>query len=406
MNGARTTFMRKGYLLTALAAAVLLAASSGTAWAQTATIDSLTLNAPKVDEGGRATAMLTFTLAASSTSVLAADNVEAQFGFVADDTAVGVSNARQTQATNDSFNGLTTALVTRRSVQTTAVPANGKRTFNVSYSFDLQQDLDAEDGKFKLMAGLVIPSVTNPANKTSDAMYIIDDDETQVYTLSLPTANRGVIQEEAAATIVTLTANPGRTSAATVPNFAVVLRADTLADYTYAAPTGGILATALVANPAGSKEDTPAGTILAKNDKNRENDTISLELLTGTIGNSRELAEPLVIPVVDQHVLPAAGAITAVAMDKVSGGARVTEVEEGGDAVYLTVTVDSGTGATATTDEALTVAIQADPAQAGDYRLTSTTPLTVAEGTGKRSTAAEIKLEALSDAMSAPKISC
>ena len=34
MNGARTTYMRKGYLLTALTAAVLLAASSGTAWAQ------------------------------------------------------------------------------------------------------------------------------------------------------------------------------------------------------------------------------------------------------------------------------------------------------------------------------------------------------------------------------------
>ena len=37
MNGARTTFMRKGYWLTALAAAVLLAASPGTALAQTAT---------------------------------------------------------------------------------------------------------------------------------------------------------------------------------------------------------------------------------------------------------------------------------------------------------------------------------------------------------------------------------
>ena len=34
MNGARTIFRRKGYLLTALAAAVLLAASSGTALAQ------------------------------------------------------------------------------------------------------------------------------------------------------------------------------------------------------------------------------------------------------------------------------------------------------------------------------------------------------------------------------------
>ncbi len=35
MNVARSTFVRRGYLLTALAVAVLLAASSGTAWAQT-----------------------------------------------------------------------------------------------------------------------------------------------------------------------------------------------------------------------------------------------------------------------------------------------------------------------------------------------------------------------------------
>ena len=34
MNGSRSISMRKGYLLTALAAAVLLAASSGTAYAQ------------------------------------------------------------------------------------------------------------------------------------------------------------------------------------------------------------------------------------------------------------------------------------------------------------------------------------------------------------------------------------
>ena len=34
MNGVRSTYMRKGYLLTALAAAVLLAASPGTASAQ------------------------------------------------------------------------------------------------------------------------------------------------------------------------------------------------------------------------------------------------------------------------------------------------------------------------------------------------------------------------------------
>ena len=37
MNVERATFVRRGYLVTALAVAVLLAASSGTAWAQTTT---------------------------------------------------------------------------------------------------------------------------------------------------------------------------------------------------------------------------------------------------------------------------------------------------------------------------------------------------------------------------------
>ena len=40
MNGARSTFMRKGYWLTAFAAAVLLAASPGTASAQSATFST------------------------------------------------------------------------------------------------------------------------------------------------------------------------------------------------------------------------------------------------------------------------------------------------------------------------------------------------------------------------------
>ena len=54
MNGARSTFMRKGYWLTALAAIVLLAASTGTASAQ------VTVTAPDVvTEGERATITVT-----------------------------------------------------------------------------------------------------------------------------------------------------------------------------------------------------------------------------------------------------------------------------------------------------------------------------------------------------------
>ena len=71
MNGARTTYMRKGYLLTALAAAVLLAASSGTAWAQTQSgmieIDSVTLSPATVAEGNEATMTVKFTVENTST---------------------------------------------------------------------------------------------------------------------------------------------------------------------------------------------------------------------------------------------------------------------------------------------------------------------------------------------------
>ena len=53
MNGARTIFRRKGYLLTALAAAVLLAASSGTAWAQfEANTLEVTVDAPQTVREG------------------------------------------------------------------------------------------------------------------------------------------------------------------------------------------------------------------------------------------------------------------------------------------------------------------------------------------------------------------
>ena len=50
MNGARSTYMRKGYLFTALAAAVLLAASSGTAYAQTPSVGFVTLSGSVAEE--------------------------------------------------------------------------------------------------------------------------------------------------------------------------------------------------------------------------------------------------------------------------------------------------------------------------------------------------------------------
>ena len=56
MNVARSTFVRRGYLLTALAVAVLVFASSGTAWAQTTTASSrFTSSSGTLQEGANTT---------------------------------------------------------------------------------------------------------------------------------------------------------------------------------------------------------------------------------------------------------------------------------------------------------------------------------------------------------------
>ena len=54
MNVARSTFVRRGYLLTALAVAVLLAASSGTAWAQISLTSSFRGGSGTLEEGADA----------------------------------------------------------------------------------------------------------------------------------------------------------------------------------------------------------------------------------------------------------------------------------------------------------------------------------------------------------------
>ena len=55
MNGSKSTFKRKGYWLTAFAAAVLLAASPGTALAQATGVTITGPTRGMVNEGGTAT---------------------------------------------------------------------------------------------------------------------------------------------------------------------------------------------------------------------------------------------------------------------------------------------------------------------------------------------------------------
>ena len=101
------------------------------------------------------------------------------------------------------------------------------------------------------------------------------------------------------------------------------------------------------------------------------------------------------IDVVDIHQLPDASAITAVAKDE--QGKEVKEIMEGGDPIYLTITVDRSPTANARRDvtmETLSVAIKTD--DPANYEVT---PPTASGGTGHSKAIApeEIKITARND---------
>ena len=148
-------------------------------------------------------------------------------------------------------------------------------------------------------------------------------------------------------------------------------------------------------NPGASAMVT-LGTIAAKADKNREDDTITLTLYTGGVGSATVVTE-LSIVATDINKLAAPDHITAVAKDAALGGATVTELVEGGDPVYLTITVDRGTTATKdlTTAEELTVNIRSSGAQGVDYEVEPTRVTLPGKDNGKSTSDVDIKLWAV-----------
>ena len=100
-------------------------------------------------------------------------------------------------------------------------------------------------------------------------------------------------------------------------------------------------------SPAGPADNRSAISITTPaNDEDRAMDTITLEAHSGAAGRD-SLADSLSIDVLDVHMLPAASDVTAVAKDE--DGNEVTEIMEGGDPVFLTITVDRGRGERLTT---------------------------------------------------------
>ena len=411
MNGTRSTFMCKGYWLTALAAIVLLAASPGTALAQedpTVTINSVTLSPATVPEGGEATATVKFTVTAG-TGAGGDDNGDevadvVTVGFAWDTTGLTTS-PRGTDVGDASFSGLTDdEMENTEFVNVAAIRGGSKRQYTATRTFRANHDLDAETGQFKLGATVDgwagIATTPNAAMPATTATFKIADDEPQTYTLSIPVANRGALPEDGTTADVTLTADPKRSDAATVPGFTLVagpssqaslgVDADVLVQGATPGPVG------LAMGNAGASAMVTLGTIAAKADKNREDDTITLTLYTGGVGSATPVTD-LSIVATDINKLAAPDHITAVAKDAALGGATVTELVEGGDPVYLTIIVDRGSAATKdlTTEEALTVNIRSSGAQGVDFEVEPTRVTLNSKPSGKSISDVDIKLWAV-----------
>ena len=244
------------------------------------------------------------------------------------------------------------------------------------FRVEIRRDLDAENEKFQIEVQIG----STDAVKT-EGVLMIDDAQTQKYTLSLPSAAKGAITEGADdATKLTLKADPARTM--NIPVSLAVNPND---------PTKYSLS-ALSASEFGMDPTAVTATIKAMADKNRTEDTITVTAYTGgTLGNNTELAS-LDITVKDANPLP---------------GVRATLVDEEGEAldpqpmsvtegetlmVMLTALDEDGDSMEAAEDLSVSL-MAAGTAGVQDYRL-SANPIEIASG--KKSSAA-VDLMVLAD---------
>ena len=415
MNGSRSISRRKGYLLAALAAAVLLAASSGTAWAQQLNDISIVLEPPRtMGEGSDATITVRGTAVVEPTPAT---------GDVASDRVVSVD---LTLATSDAVPGSTpgefneagqvddAGIVANPRVQLVFAENTGstarRRTATGTSTVRANEDADAEHER--VMVSGVASGGGNASTRAPDAVsFSILDDETQKYVLTLNDRihTSSNPPREGEDIEVTLKARPAHYEGGSTLTLQLSKgggRATGYAATGEGANSAGSIAIGTT-NPDGGAAiavvNTRSITIeqghdADNGDGNRETDVITLEAHSGPAGRD-SLADSLDIDVLDIHMLPAASGITAVAKDE--DGNVVTEVMEGGDPVYLTITVDRRRGSLdGITGEELTVNIRpADRAQVADYDLSESRIVLESRSSGQQTNDVdlEIGLSARSD---------
>ena len=370
--------------------AVVFALGGGEAAAQLTPDNTLDGNGLKVEVAARVAEETSATIAVTLKASVAAGTASVTPVTV----TVRVEPHGQHGATSES-----TDVILNPGTTTLDFPANTTGsgvTHEVSGTIPLQtiHDPDAEDETIVLAigasgGGFSIAAGGQPGNEPRQNV-ILDDDETQSYVLALVPG--AAPPREGAPFDVAVRADPAHVD----DSKTLTLQID---DSEYGLDTDGTTGGAQIsgtldrATPSFTAEVTPPG-----NDGNRAEDTVTVTAYSGTVGNATEEASAS-FTVTDAHALPAPAAITVEARNAATQ--VVTSVPEGG-AVELTISVDRGRGGTASTGEALSVALAlalSDPAQASTYRLTPARVdlPAVMPPDGKQSASTVVRLEALAD---------
>ena len=368
--------------------AAVFSLGAGEAAAQLTADDTFDGNGLKVEVAEQVAEGTTATIAVTVKASVAANTASA--------TAVTVTVRAEPHGQHGATSESTDVILNPGTV-TLDFPANatgGAVTHEVSGTIPLQtiHDPDAENEVIRLAieasGGLSIAAGSGTGQEPRQTV-VLDDDETQSYVLALAP---GEAPREGAPFDIVARAEPAHVDDS--KTLTLQLDDDGYAlDTDRTTPGAQIEGTLDRTTTSFTAEVTPPA-----NDGNREADTLTVTAYSGTVGDATEEASQR-FTVADAHALPAPAAVTVEARD--AGGAVVTSVSEGG-AVELTVSVDRGRGGTASTGEALAVALSlapGDAAQAATYQLAPDRVAlpAVASPDGKQSASTVVRLEALAD---------
>ena len=272
----------------------------------------------KVDEG--TTTTVTVTLTEDWTEATAAE-ITLVIG-VPDGTAGGDKGNAELEASTDG--GPVDLLLGSLTL------AVNKDQDDVSIALLVNDDLDAVDEKFVITATLTgVEDVTDADKLKGNFSGTIVDDETQTYEFEVKTDDDEIKEDDTFE--VTLKAKPNRPAKEDVTIFLRAPKGYKAASSEVVLNAENTLETIMVTTP--------------ENDKNRTDDVITLNAVTGSVASNMVVGTSDSITVLDIHQLPTdiTGEAKGADEDGKETDAVVTMVAEGGKAfLYVTVVNESG----------------------------------------------------------------